>query len=607
MSRYDMIEEYGMVWWYGGTTIPYLLIPASSATTKTTMTFLCSPAMTTSPWSTAKTMMMMIGLVVTTTTVRAAGIHPCNQVIGTLTKQDIADRISHFNSLKFPDNETIRQAMEDATMAPLMYDVLVSKACGTCADFENKMVDFPMYATKYCAPDSYGYGATYSTLVMHPIDPETGNPIAASLIGSVTFIGTRYEVEQAPSTNFTLDFEALIMEDDPLAYLEENVPWWLTHVDLVRPLIAASAGTIAIFGDDIGTGESDEYDRSYLARHPSEQMAVVSWLIAQSYTEQATNGCTQLGNKATVGGYSFGGYKTTFGALAMETIGVEILQTFVQGSPSQLDIIMFGITGMCAQSLCRICFLLLCMISHPLPSFVFVAAFLQDPNLPFNPLLGLIFATNAGDAPYFPHFGTNQTIASFDFAQEVVPWYMEDQLNTGELLGVLPSNNTLSKLNPDYMAAVGAAAAAGSTPCSPDIVTEDIALLCQTFAENAPLTLYSTGAITHPVELCHSPDDTLVPILFSSLMPTDQDNIYFYAPPSPILEPQGSHAVGAHYCTAAVSQYYVRQDGVANAMEPIASDNDGASCVATGASGGTTWFSSGSWTLVLVLAFLVSA
>ena len=60
------------------------------------------------------------------------------------------------------------------------------------------------------------------------------------------------------------------------------------------------------------------------------------WLYAKKLTAENSNGCSVLDDKATLGGYSSGGYSCLAASAALHRLGVFILQASVGAAPIKL-------------------------------------------------------------------------------------------------------------------------------------------------------------------------------------------------------------------------------------------------------------------------------
>lgn len=271
---------------------------------------------------------------------------PCNSIITTVKVEEvlaITDTWLTYLHRDDPLSATDLAAAKEAYTSAIQYDMLVSKVCGSCQDFQSQLEDNDTdsndpYWKTYCGDDVYGNDATHSAIVFHPLDPETGEPIAATLNGAMVFQSTRLDLSLAFSTHFPTNMtEALHLP---------FVDFYSTFSDAYALMQAAGAGLIAIGPDYIGAGASAaDYDRSYLTRMPVEQAAVVSWYAAQTYTRAVTNGCTQLNDQIVAQGFSSGGAGVIFGAQALQLQGVEIVQTFSHAGLYSVSIMAHGAMG----------------------------------------------------------------------------------------------------------------------------------------------------------------------------------------------------------------------------------------------------------------------
>jgi hypothetical protein len=273
---------------------------------------------------------------------------PCDSVITTVTVEEVKALTDAWIDIILPASdysEANRTAARQVYTAPLQYDLLVSKVCGSCAEFMDQInaSDVTGSWTRYCGTDQYGYDATHSALVFHPMDPTADSkPLAATLNVSMTFQSSRFDLSHAFSTAFPVNvdqtIQALRPNDDALKFVFENA---------YSLMVAASSGLIAIGPDWIGMGASADFNRTYLTRMPVEQAAVVSWFATQKYTNAVTNGCTAMGGSAVTHGYSSAGADALWGSLTLEQLGVDIVQQFSMAGAYNLPLLMQGIVGTC--------------------------------------------------------------------------------------------------------------------------------------------------------------------------------------------------------------------------------------------------------------------
>ena len=157
-------------------------------------------------------------------------------------------------------------------------------------------------------------------------------------------------------------------------------------------------------------------------------------------------------------------------------------------------------------------------------------------------------------------------------------WYFEDKLPHDELTTfLLPiTHGTMANVfNPAVVPAIIAAGPTGDM-CADEFRTEGMDLLCAALVENSAY-IYG-GQVDFPVELCHSPDDTTIPLALSSFYVATIPNYTWYDPVEDFLAPVGSHAAGNHWCAGiATASYYM---AYADDLEALAipQDDGGAVC-----------------------------
>jgi len=276
---------------------------------------------------------------------------PCNTVINIMTVDQIrAMAASTIGDLLGDENQ---DQLDDALMTytgTTKYDVLVSKVCGSCADYYDRLVGQQSDGEdndawmEHCGPDVYGYNATHSALVLHPIDPMTNAPLNG--VRNVIFQykgATGFSLEDAfstsfPTINITEALSSALNQTSGDFFASINLPEVL--------LVGASSGLIAIGPDYMGTGESAAMlDRAFNTAQSVQQTTVVAYLAAYDYTVAATNGCTQMSDTAAVFGFSLGGAAAIWGSLALSTIGVSIERCFSGSGVYSNVLIAQGIFG----------------------------------------------------------------------------------------------------------------------------------------------------------------------------------------------------------------------------------------------------------------------
>ena len=259
---------------------------------------------------------------------------PCNAQFSNVTAQEIQDMITTFLGSFLPAGNEFQGALS-ALMGVIKYDLVVAKVCLSCADITEAMLGSAAYTSTspygfptYCSSNSYGYNAMHSALVLAPVDPSTGEIFTGKLRGMVVGHGLTTDVNQGPSDLWPDSVtEALHGSNATVANI------FNTFHDFLVTVVAATSGAIGVQPDYIGYGESKDYNRTFFAHLPYKQAFGISYLAAQQYVANITNGCTMLDNAATVTGFSEGGYSCILGALAMEQNGVKILTLYPGSGP----------------------------------------------------------------------------------------------------------------------------------------------------------------------------------------------------------------------------------------------------------------------------------
>jgi len=202
------------------------------------------------------------------------------------------------------------------------YDVQAFVLCGSCETFADAdlLADTdPLGFGSYCADGSYGYNVTHSGLLLLPVDEDTGEVIAnRKLKGAVFAHSLTIDTSKAPSEVFPEDLAGLLQTaTDPT-----DVFGALYNV--LGGLIAASTGVVSVVPDYAGFGQSQEMTKSLSAKL-YRQSTIPLWLEAKNMITFMTNGCSELDDIATVGGYSEGGYASFAISQALDRLGVTIL------------------------------------------------------------------------------------------------------------------------------------------------------------------------------------------------------------------------------------------------------------------------------------------
>jgi hypothetical protein len=113
----------------------------------------------------------------------------CGDTLGTVT----ADQVRQVGEMYLDsllsaeiqeENEGILDSTANVLFRTAVHDFTVMKMCGSCRSLIRLFIDnnedgsfsrsFPNYHFTYCAEDAYGWDSIHSSLVMLPLDPDTG-------------------------------------------------------------------------------------------------------------------------------------------------------------------------------------------------------------------------------------------------------------------------------------------------------------------------------------------------------------------------------------------------------------------------------------------------
>jgi hypothetical protein len=490
----------------------------------------------------------------------AQELRPCNEIITVTTVDELRQMAEVFAQVfevsgATTDPEEIARATEIFS-TPINYDVVVSKICSSCEEA------FPADTTPPapCEAGIFGREAIYSALAFHPLD-ENNRVLNGELNGQMSLLSTRLGLEMAPSIIFPESISQLL-EDNDFSYAGNNNTLPVSLIDVYHSLVTASSGGIGMIFDNLGTGESVEgYDRSWGIKHPVQQGAVVTWKAVQDYTSQVTNGCTILLDRSFLYGYSLGAHHAMWASVALQELGVEIVQAFIQAGPFDLE---------------------------GLSAFTYVqqtlGLVLDDLAAVLNTALAVSYSNP--DATYLPNAGTGQYYISdewrniSDIRRNIPEWWFGDELGVGDVIGFLDPPEVRLSIPSPAMAEINVESITeGGRPCDEDFITEDVEFLCQALRENADVypLIFQT---TFPIQTCHSPNDEVVPSFTTEILP-ETELIARYVAPFPFMEPTSNHVNSQVVCWASVNLWMAENPEYFSEIAEIEEGIDGRNCSAT--------------------------
>lgn len=211
-------------------------------------------------------------------------------------------------------------------------------------------------------------------------------------------------------------------------------------------------------------------------------------------------------------------------------------------------------------------------------------SYLSQPDTNFltpsvSGFFAFFLASYSNDVPFLPTSGTNQTIMSPTYANasDLFSWFLDEKLSYDELTATVPLKygDYIPAVNPLIQPAALSAGLNGSM-CLPPYVTDDISVMCTTLEENSP---YRYGLeITYPLEICHSPNDDVVPYALGQLMLSATPTAKMYEPVEDFLAPRGGHVDTVSVCAIGLSSYYKANQDLLLTPVPIENDNAGNTC-----------------------------
>ncbi|KAL3915954.1 MAG: hypothetical protein SGILL_005402, partial [Bacillariaceae sp.] len=446
----------------------------------------------------------------------------CNEAFDFVTTIEIE---SIFNVLL--ERATGLEGRLEQDLLQPVYNVTASKVCLKCSEMglQDLSAAALMNPSKngfpsYCNMDEYGWEATHSAIILHPVDEATGNILSGELRGVIVGHDTAINVNGGPTDLWpvsglsSLVTNDSLMDDENLKLLES----------FVTALAGASAGAVVILPDYIGYGESKDFDRVFLQPLPYLQAGTVTYAAAKRYVAKISIECTHLVDVATLTGYGEGGYFAMVAALALQQNGVEILSVHAGATPFDLDtqlVHSFGAlesnNGTTVPTACE----------------------------SFRAYFGYSYSN---EFSFMANTESNQYALSSEW-MNVVDWFNNgsDTLSTSEILERIPSDQK-QMFNEALTILYDEAKFEGlSSPCRDEsLVTEPASLLCSAILDASLWKILTTTTI--PVSICHSPEDEVIGFENLPDPTTLPPNVRFYSNEIGALNPRGSHEEAMFLC-----------------------------------------------------------
>jgi hypothetical protein len=366
----------------------------------------------------------------------------------------------------------------------------------------------------------------------------------------------------------TIAWPANLTEVLTLTNVEEIIS---TYIDYFAPLIAAGSGAVSILPDYIGNGASvNTHNRTYGDPPTYMQAAVTSWMATKQAIEQDTygwsindgnGGCTVMDSVVSVAGVSEGGYAAISIAPAMQQVGVRVLSinagatTLDPGEQVEFIVESFDTGIITMATVSRIYYYIL-------------------------PYIACVLSTNPGLA----NFGTDQLALapewrnSSNFDRDIISWLESPGLLTsGEIAQRMLPISVPSILNADYLGLLRQARAAGvSYACGSEFVVEGATdKICE--AINSASLLDYVANIDIPLQLCYSPDDTVISAAVYSdaaINVFGNPNVTPYPGPLGLLPVTGDHLAAVALCSVAPLERFLDVESAdrPNLISPLMAD-----------------------------------
>jgi hypothetical protein len=299
--------------------------------------------------------------------------------------------------------------------------------------------------------------------------------------------------------------------------------------------MAASSGSVAIFPDKTGYGESRAtQNRTTFYPFGYQQAAVVSYFTVEYYVRDSTQGCTLLDKAVMVQGNGDGGFAAPFVGDAFRRFNFQILNVYAAGPPLDLET-----------------FLLDSIAALDADASSFGTTINSDTQLRDELLLLAAFSFSV-ETTGFNNTGTGLTLLSSagTIRDDIVGALSNaNTLQEGELSAMLPEN-LAEILNPNILELFrNAVQFQEGRPCNGGIEPE----LCREvlLASAWRVLTGEVARLTIPIELCYSAQDTLLSVRqFPGEIFADQD-VTTYVGPTGLdqLAPVGNHELSLRLCS----------------------------------------------------------
>jgi hypothetical protein len=407
----------------------------------------------------------------------------------------------------------------------------VIKICSTCEEEMTKLweinTNVHAHFFTYCGETIYGDYAPQSALVFVPIDRNTSEIV--SQVRLRTFLSLNRatgDTEQTPTIAWPTSFDSY--QKSAAAGSVSADDFQNMMADYLPGLVAACSGSVAIFPDYLGYGDSQlEYNRTMFWPEMYMQASLVPFMRLQRYIANITNACTVLDERITIRGTDDGAFAVAAVSDAFRRYGVQTLSSFVGAGPLDLETFLMDS----------------------------VAAYGENSVERDNPIRVMLPATvfaYSADVKGMANANTSQQLVSSTFRDNLIFWMQSPEpLSSVQIATLTPSDGRIL-INEGFLASMESALAkkANSTCLSGN--DKNNAKLCEAILKaSAWHFLYNASyQLVFPVSICYSEDDE---VFSSRHYPADMFNhprISKYEGPSGYAElgPAGNHSRTRQVC-----------------------------------------------------------
>jgi hypothetical protein len=293
-------------------------------------------------------------------------------------------------------------------------------------------------------------------------------------------------------------------------------------------MLAASSGSIGLFPDYFGYGESNNMNRALYWPRMHEQTTVVSYLKLQRYIASLTGGCTLLDDAVTIRGVEEGAAVAIVASDSLRRFGSESLTVFAGAGPLDTETLLYDTIQAYEDD-------------NATPQLDLILAFMA-----FSFSAEIAGMNNTGFAQPLAADEYSAAVASTDPDQVLLNWFAApDPPSSSVVASRVPINSTDIVRQSVRELFVQARASGESSPCRTLASGAENGKLCEAIVEASSWRLLEgeTRDVIYPYQLCFGRNDE---IFTSNHYPSRifaNSLVNFYRGPIgfPDLAPAGDH------------------------------------------------------------------